>query len=225
MRNKEASMPDAANFTYKLNGRVVATDDAIVSGRAVRNSGGLDPASDYILIQIADRTSRSIGLEEAIDLRQMPQPEFLSFKGDSTFSFTVNERGWEWGAATISASDIYRYASIAEELELILDSAGDTVIPADGAVVLGGHGVERIRSREAKTVVIMINGRSRTIPRRKHSYREIALLAYPDADFEKFKYTITYLKGVHGAEGDLVEGEKIEVKNGMVFNVRRSDKS
>ncbi|MER9962819.1 multiubiquitin domain-containing protein [Mesorhizobium sp. M0045] len=63
------------------------------------------------------------------------------------------------------------------------------------------------------------------MPKKKLSYREVALLAYPDADFEKFKYTITYLKGVHGAEGDLVEGEKIEVKNGMVFNVRRSDKS
>ncbi|MBT1159830.1 multiubiquitin domain-containing protein [Aminobacter anthyllidis] len=225
MRDKEASMPDVTNFTFKLDGRVVATNDAIISGREVRALGGLDRPSDYILIQIADRTSRSIGLEEAIDFREMPHSEFLSFQGDRAFSFTVNERGWEWGSATISAADIYRYASIDEDLELILDSAGDTVIPADGAVTLGGQGVERIRSREAKTVIIKVNGRSRTVPRRKHSYREIALLAYPDANFEKFKYTITYLKGVHGAEGDLVEGENIEVKNGMVFNVRRSDKS
>ena len=74
-------------------------------------------------------------------------------------------------------------------------------------------------------MTIKVNGRPRTVPKRKHTYREIALLAYPDADFENFKYTITYLKGVHGAEGDLVEGEKIDVKNGMIFNVRRSDKS
>ncbi|MER8478588.1 multiubiquitin domain-containing protein [Mesorhizobium sp. M1148] len=218
-------MPDVTNFTYKLDGRVIATNDAIISGREVRTIGGLNPASGYILIQIADGSTRSIGLEEPTDLRQMPQPEFLSFEGDRTFSLTVNERGWEWGAAKLSAADIYRYASIDEELELILDSAGDAVIPADGEVTLGGQGVERIRSREAKTVVIKVNGRPRTVPKKKLSYREVALLAYPDADFEKFKYTITYLKGVHGAEGDLVEGEKIEVKNGMVFNVRRSDKS
>lgn len=90
---------------------------------------------------------------------------------------------------------------------------------------LSDEGVERIRSRDAKNVTIKVNGRPRTVPKRKHTYREIALLAYPDADFENFKYTITYLKGVHGAEGDLVEGEKIDVKNGMIFNVRRSDKS
>lgn len=56
---------------------------------------------------------------------------------------------------------------------------------------------------------------------------EAALLGpgYPNPDFERFNYTITYLHGVDGAEGDLVEGETIMVKNGMVFNVRRSDKS
>lgn len=82
-----------------------------------------------------------------------------------------------------------------------------------------------IRSREAKTVTIKVNGRPRTVPKRKHSYREIAAIAYPNPDFDNFKYTITYLNGIGGAEGDLVEGEKIGVKNGMVFNVRRSDKS
>lgn len=218
-------MPDVSNFTYKLDGHAVATNAAIVSGRAIRAGGGLNPASDYILIQIADRTSRSIGLEETIDLRKIHEPQFLSFKGDRIFSLTVDERGFEWGAATIPAADIYRYAGIDEDLELILDNAGDAVIPADGEVRLNKEGVERIRSREAKTVIIKVNGRPRTVPKKKHSYREIALLAYPDADFENFKFTITYLKGVHGAEGDLVEGEKIEVKNGMVFNVRRSDKS
>ncbi|QPC86379.1 hypothetical protein GA830_06225 [Mesorhizobium sp. NBSH29] len=218
-------MPDTSNFTYKLDGRLVATDDAILSGRDIRGNAGLNPMSDYVLIQIVDRASRSIGLDETIDLREVDEPEFLSFKGDRTFSLTVNERGFEWGAATISAADIYRCASIDEDLELILDSAGDAVIPADGEVTLSEKGVERIRGREAKTVIIKVNGRPRTVPKKKHSYREIALLAYPDADFDNFKYTITYLKGVHGAEGDLVEGEKIEVKNGMVFNVRRADKS
>jgi hypothetical protein len=74
-------------------------------------------------------------------------------------------------------------------------------------------------------VTIKVNGRPRTVEKRPHSYREIAAIAYPNPDFENFNYTITYLHGVHGAEGDLVEGETIQVKKGMVFNVRRSDKS
>jgi hypothetical protein len=76
-----------------------------------------------------------------------------------------------------------------------------------------------------KTYTLIVNGRERVVTEKKQSYRDIAKLAYPDADFEKFLFTITYFKGEGGKEGDLVEGEKINIKDGMVFNVRRSDKS
>ena len=86
----------------------------------------------------------------------------------------------------------------------------------------GGHGGGH---DEDHGYQIKVNGRPRTVQQKKQSYRDIARLAYPVADFDKFKYTITYLNGVEGAEGDLEEGEKVEVTDGMVFNVRRSDKS
>jgi hypothetical protein len=72
---------------------------------------------------------------------------------------------------------------------------------------------------------VKINGRTRMVSGREQSYRDIARLAYPDANFDNYKYTITFLHGAHGAEGDLVEGEKVTLVEGMVFNVRRSDKS
>ena len=212
-------------FEFTVDGALHGTNDEVMDGSQIRKIAGLVPVSDFVLIRIVDGTGRSIGLEDEVTFNDKEMSVFFSSRGDRIYTFTVNERGWEWGEAKITAADIYRHAGIDEDLELILDSAGDAVIPADGEVTLSDEGVERIRSREAKTVIIKVNGRSRTVPKKKHSYREIALLAYPDANFENFKYTITYLKGVHGAEGDLVEGEKIEVKNGMVFNVRRSDKS
>ena len=212
-------------FEFTVNGVPHGTADKITDGSQLREAAGLVPASDFILIQIVDGTGRSIGLEDEVKFERGEVAVFLSFRGDRIFTFTVDERGWEWGSATISAADIHRYAGIDDEQELVLDSAGDVVIPADGEVELSTSEVERIRSREAKTVTIKVNGRPRTVPKRKHSYREIAAIAYPNPDFDNFKYTITYLNGIGGAEGDLVEGEKIGVKNGMVFNVRRSDKS
>lgn len=216
---------ERTKFEFTVDGTTHGTSDEVMDGDQIREAAGLIPASDFILIQIIDSIGRSIGLEDEVAFRRNEKASFVSARGDRIYTFTVNERGWEWGAATIAAEDIYRYANIDDDLELVLDSAGDVVIPADGEVKLSEVGVERIRSRDAKTVTIKVNGRPRTVPKRKHTYREIALLAYPGADFENFKYTITYLKGVHGAEGDLVEGEKIDVKNGMIFNVRRSDKS
>lgn len=212
-------------FQFTVDGALHSTDDKIMDGSQIRNAAALMPASDFILIQIVGGIARSISTEDEVRFESGVNAVFLSFRGDRIYTFTVNERGWEWGAPAILAADIYRYAELDDDLELILDSAGDALVPSDGEVRLDGEEVERIRSRETKTVTIKVNGRSRIVEKRRHSYREIAAIAYPNPDFEKFNYTITYLHGVHGAEGDLVEGETIEVKNGMVFNVRRSDKS
>lgn len=212
-------------YQFSVDGALHSTNDNSVDGGQVRQIAGLAPASDFVLIQVMDGVARSVGLEDQVELKESVIAAFVSFRSDRIYTFTVDERGWEWGAATITAADIYRYADISEDLELTLDSAGDENIPFDGEVKLSDDGVERIRSREAKNVTIKVNGRRRVVEKRRHSYREIAAIAYPNPDFDKFNYTITYLHGVHGAEGDLVEGETIEVKNGMVFNVRRSDKS
>lgn len=84
---------------------------------------------------------------------------------------------------------------------------------------------DKEKGKPEKSYTLIMNGRERTVTEKKQSYRDIAKLAYPDANFEQFLYTITYFKGEGGHEGDLVEGETINVKDGMVFNVRRSDKS
>ena len=212
-------------YQFTVDGAPHGTTDIIMDGSQIREAAGKVPASDFVLIQVVERSGRSIGLEDNVEFNRDRSATFLSFKSDRVFTFTVNERGWEWGAAKIAAADIHRYAVIEEDHELILDSDGDAIIPADGDLDLSGKGVERVRSREAKTVTIKVNGRSRAVEKRKHTYREIAAIAYPNPNFDKYNYTTTYLHGVDGAEGDLVEGESIKVKNRMVFNVRRSDKS
>jgi len=216
---------DNKKFEFTVDGTVYSTGDKVMDGSQIRETAGKMPASEFVLIQIVDKSGRSIGLEDDVKFAPSETAVFLSFESDRAYNFTVDERGWEWGAAAIAAADIYRYADIDEDRELVLDSDGDTIIPVDGKLDLSGKGVERVRSREPKTVTIKVNGRPRTVEKRRHSYREIAAIAYPNPDFENFNYTTTYLHGVGGAEGDLVEGESIMVKNGMVFNVRRSDKS
>ena len=118
-----------------------------------------------------------------------------------------------------------------EQIEARLEGAQSALqhVRADEALAEHqiGEAVEEIKRIEAdqRDFEIIVNGRPKTVERKKQSYRDIARLAYPDADFDKYLYTITYFNGEHGQESDLVEGETVRVKNGMVFNVRRSDKS
>ncbi len=84
---------------------------------------------------------------------------------------------------------------------------------------------DREKGELERNFTIVVNGRERTVTEKRQSYRAIVRLAYPDPNFDQFLYVIPYFKGEGEREGDLSEGETVRVENGMVFNVRRSDKS
>jgi hypothetical protein len=76
-----------------------------------------------------------------------------------------------------------------------------------------------------KDFAIIINGREKVVTMRELSFTEIVALANLPAG-PNFFYTVTYKRG-HGdkPEGVLVEGEKVKIKKGMIFNVTATDKS
>ncbi len=81
--------------------------------------------------------------------------------------------------------------------------------------------------KKPKLVTIIVNTRPHTVPKDELSFEELAQLAYPDSPGgENVSFTITYRKG-HGnkPEGSLVAGQSVKVKEGMIFNVVRTDKS
>lgn len=76
-----------------------------------------------------------------------------------------------------------------------------------------------------KTFTIVVNGRERVIAEHRLSYRQVVSLAYPDDQPDSnLNYTVSYAN-VHGHDGTLVDGQDVEIKNGMVFNVTRTNRS
>ena len=77
------------------------------------------------------------------------------------------------------------------------------------------------------TMQIIVNGRPRQVSGKELTFVQVVNLAFDDAVFNDITvYTITF-KGGDGQkhEGTLVEGETVKIKKGMVFNVKRTDKS
>lgn len=214
-------------FKFIVNDVEYSTNDQIISGREIRTAANLAPPSEFVLIELGTRTSRSIGLEEKADLSADGTARFISFEGDRVYSLTVNERGYEWGRPTISALEIRRYASIPDSDDLFLDSDADKPIKFDGDVKLVRKGTERVISKPKEKIKIFVNTREKFVDPGCISFSQIVKLAFPNLPVgPNTSFTVSYLKGPdENPEGSLVEGECVTVRKGMRFNVSATDKS
>lgn len=77
-----------------------------------------------------------------------------------------------------------------------------------------------------KEVTIIVNGREKVVEKEKYSFFEIVELAYGQMDQNpNVVYTVSYSKGKQENNGLMVHGDEVKVKEGMVINVSRTDKS
>ncbi len=79
-----------------------------------------------------------------------------------------------------------------------------------------------------KTVTIYVNGEEKTVPKKEEiSFEEVVKLAFdnpPTGDGVQF--TVQYQRGEgHKHSGTLVEGQKVKVKEGMIFDVTSTNRS
>lgn len=76
-----------------------------------------------------------------------------------------------------------------------------------------------------KVATIIVNGRPREVPNKSISYEEIVKLAFPDdPSNQDIDFTVAYANP-HGKDGELVAGQEVHVKEGMVFNVTKTNRS
>src|SRR5262249_36047784 len=72
---------------------------------------------------------------------------------------------------------------------------------------------------------IVVNGRPRVVTDNRLSYAEVVKLAFPEGPFDgSTLYTVSYANP-HGRDGTLAEGQEVEVKDGMSFNVGKTNRS
>jgi hypothetical protein len=82
-----------------------------------------------------------------------------------------------------------------------------------------------METTEKKEFKIIVNTREKTWDKAKISYEEVVVLAFGSVE-EGVTYTIDYSKGPkQNPEGSLTKGESVEVKDEMIFNVTKTNKS
>lgn len=78
-------------------------------------------------------------------------------------------------------------------------------------------------------VIITVNTKPFEVAKEEISFEEVVGLAFgavPAGENVTFTFTVTYRRGQgNKPSGSLVEGATVKVKDGMIFNVTKTDKS
>ena len=119
--------------------------DPVPEGGQILGEAGFLPAGDHVLIQLLHHGTRSVGLDEPVDLREKGTEAFWAFKSDCVFRFTVRDRGYEWGSGKITEPELRRIAGVGDDEVLVLERSGeDEVLNADYVLDLGRAGTEHM---------------------------------------------------------------------------------
>jgi hypothetical protein len=203
--------------------------DRKVTGAQVAEAVGAHPVEDFVVLQqLPNLELETLRPLELADLSKSVR--FFVIKGDGTDKFVVDGLNFEWTKKAISGLNIKRLVGKDDDVELLLerDGAPDKVIADDDEVRLGGADVEKFKTRPAEVhVKIIVNLREREWTKKKISFEELVAIAFPvPPPGQEIVYTITYHSGPPPRpEGTLTTGESVKVRDGMVFNVKFTDKS
>jgi hypothetical protein len=162
-----------------------------------------------VLIQLLGHSSRSIELDEKVDL--MGGASFRAFKSDRIFRFTFNGHGFDWGAGAIPEPELRQIARVREDEVIVLDRDGaDLVLEPGSTLDLAQLGTEHLYS-EKRLITVFFENKPREIKRGVYTTEEL---------IKFFGVQQGYILEVINEEGHLTPlkpGQKIKVKDGMRF--------
>lgn len=201
---------DGQYFTT-VNDQTVKFARATPTGEQILDKAGLQPAGDYALIQLLGHSTRSIGLDDAVDLAAAGTDAFRAFKTDRIFLFTLNGHGFEWGADKLPEPELRLIGRVPEGEVLVLERDGTDADlgPAD-VLELGHRGTEHLHT-EKRLVTVFFENEPREIPRGTYTTEQLKKL---------FGVQEGYVLEFINEEGQLTPlkpGAKLRVKEGMKF--------
>lgn len=199
-------------FAFTVNGARYNTEDPVLQGRDVLQKAGFTPASEHVLIELTRPGSTSVGIDEDVDLSQPGREEFRAFASDRTYSFTVDERGYEWGAPTISEPELRDITGTPDNRALIFEHEDepDEILQPDAVVDLAERGTEHLRKGK-RTVTVYYADAPFELERRVYTGAELSAVFSVPSD-----YQLDLVKP-NGDFDEIGADQRVKVREGMRF--------
>jgi hypothetical protein len=148
--------------------------------------------------------------------------------GHSQIRVHIDQEPYELPSPT-TGSALYALARIHEGRDLFREVTGDhedEFVPNDGNEIRLKQD-EHFHSAKDRKFKIIVNLEEKVVDKKVLTFEDVKKLAYPHVqDGPNIIYTVTYKKAAGPRhEGTLDEGQSVEIKNGTIINVRRTDRS
>lgn len=211
-QHAEAGSSSPSAFRANIDDRQVDFAHPEPEGRKVLAGAGCDPADDFVLIELELHGTRSIGLDERVDLRGPHEKAFRTFKSDRIYCFTVDSRGYEWGVAVIPEPELRQIAHVSDDEVLVIEypHGKEVVFGPDGKLDLGGPHTEHLRTKK-RLITVFYDNEPKPIPAGVYTTEELKKL---------FEVPPGYLLNVvneHGQLEPLKPEQRLHVREGMKF--------
>ena len=198
-------------FVISVNDGQHELAEPVLDGGRILDEAGFRPVEDYVLVQLLFPGTRSVGLDESVDLRGDGSEAFRAFKSDRIFRFTIDDRGYEWGVAKITEPELRRIAVVDDDRTLVLECDGKAIeLTADDIVELGETGTERLRVVELVTVTLN-NEVEKKIPRGAYKTEELIRVLGVESGY------VLDVLDEQGKLDPLLPGQTTQVAAGMKF--------
>lgn len=219
------------SYKIKIDKQIRTFLDPVVTGIQLLNAAGKNPVDEYLIFQrLKDGQFEEIRLEESVDLTQPGLERFKTFRSGESYRLSVDGRRFEWGIPEITGRRLKMFAEVdPDAFDVWMERRGkeaDFVITDKQLVRLDQPGIERFYTA-AINIEIIVNGRPREVNKRYLSFTELVKVAFPDAQpGPSTIYTLVYKNGpAENVQGSIVEGQTITIKERMIINVTKTDKS
>jgi hypothetical protein len=152
-------------------------------------------------------------------------------EGNNKLTFIINEKKYDWYQQYIMGFEIRKLGNIPLEDEIFLKIKKpwqDEPILDQTQIDLARPGIEYFFSKEKpKLITIIVNGREKPWHEKEISFEQVVVLAFGTYEENPNRiFTVTYKGGPDSnPQGSMVKGDKVYVKNKMIFNVTATDKS
>lgn len=151
--------------------------------------------------------------------------------GKNVLPLTINGKQYEWHQEYITGAEIRKLGHIPSDEAIFLSIKKpweDEPIPDDKQVNLARPEIEHFYSKDKHyKITLIVNGRPKSWTEKTITFEQLVVLAFGSYDPNPNKvYTVTYDNGPHeNPHGTMVKGDKVCVKDKMIFNVTCTDKS